>query len=467
MEGLALEYFADQPVFPDRRLDMRLFDTFERMCQCPQGTLPRKLARRRELVGGYRLFNNRRVEPQAVLASHRLRCLERLANCRERVLLLHDTTVLDFSGLTMEGLGQVGDGHGQGLYAHHSLAVLPQSREVVGLLNQILHRRDRVPQGEKRSQRQARATRESRLWKRAVQELPALPAGVDVTDVSDRGSDLTEYLWYELQAGRQFIVRSQHNRRLAGSVGAEVTKLHDHLRSLAEMGRQVVTVSSPGGGRREATIALSYTAAAVAPPRQARGEHGREAMELWAVRAWEVTDADAAGAATPPGQAELLEGLLLTNRPLVGISQAQMVVQDYACRWMVEDFHKAQKTGCGIEHLQLTTRHGLDNAIAVLSVLAVHVLRLRCAARDPLTRDQPACRYEEPLKVQLAARTSGTQDWQAMTLWQFYLAVARLGGYMLNPHKRPPGWQVLWRGYIRLESMCEGARLMAERCVQT
>ena len=143
------------------------------------------------------------------------------------------------------------------------------------------------------------------------------------------------------------------------------------------------------------------------------------------------------------------------------------MVEDYACRWMVEDYHKAMKSGCGIEELQMTTRHGLDNAVAVLSVLAVHVLRLRCNARDEQAREQPARLHEEPLKVQLAARASKHADWREMTAWEFYVAVARMGGYVLNPHKRPPGWIVLWRGYTRLEDMCQGVRLLRERCVQT
>ena len=125
------------------------------------------------------------------------------------------------------------------------------------------------------------------------------------------------------------------------------------------------------------------------------------------------------------------------------------------------------KSGCGVEQLQMTTLHGLSNAIAVLSVLAVHVLRLRCNARDERTREQPARLHEDELKVQLAAKDSRHADWRAMTVWEFHVAVARMGGYVLNPRKRPPGWIVLWRGYVRLEDMCEGARLMGERCVQT
>jgi hypothetical protein len=468
MRGIAQEYFGSDRIFPDLRLDARLLDTFNRMGQCPEGTLPQKLSSRAELVGGYRLFNNRKVEPAAMLDAHRQQCLKRLENYRGRVLNLHDQTVLDYSGLHVEGLGQVGNGHGQGLYAHNSLLVIPQTREVVGLMGQILHRRDRVPKKETRQARQARQSRESRLWKQAVEDLPPMPPGVQVTDVTDRGSDVMEYIWYEVSGGREFIVRSQHNRILAdgrkdpGKVDPSVRKLHDRLRALGSMGRYTLRVAAPGGGWREAKISVAFAAVSILPPRQARGEHGQEPMNLWGLIAWEELSAEAAAAGVEP-----IEWILLTNRPVETIEQAREVVEDYACRWMIEEYHKAQKSGCGIEELQMTTRHGLDNAITVLSVLAVHVLRLRCYARDESLRDQPARLHEEELKVQLAARASKHRDWREMTVWEYSIAVAHLGGYMLNPRKRPPGWQILWRGYIRLESMCAGVRLVQDKCVQT
>ena len=63
----------------------------------------------------------------------------------------HDTTILDYSDLDDDGLGQVGDGPWQGAYAHNSLLVIPQTRQVVGLINQILHKRALAPQKESRS----------------------------------------------------------------------------------------------------------------------------------------------------------------------------------------------------------------------------------------------------------------------------------------------------------------------------
>jgi hypothetical protein len=447
---------AARVFFGDKRLDDRLFTTFNEMARRPCGTLPKKLVKWAELKGAYRMFNNPKVTHKAILQAHQASCLERLEGFTGKVLLLHDTTVLDYSGLDVEGLGQVGDGHGKGLYAHNSLAVIPSTRQVVGLFNQILHKRAKVPRNESKSKRRKRADRESRLWKDAVVNLPALPPGIEVIDVSDRGSDITEYIDYEVRGGRTFIARSQHNRKLVDDEGEGlIQKLHERLRALAPRDQYLLRVPAREGGWREATISLAWERVQILPPRQARGEHGREPIELWGVIARELS---------PTEGEEPLEWILLTNQPVNSSEQAREVTEDYACRWIVEDYHKAMKSGCGIEETQMTTRHGLDNVIALLSVLAVHVLRLRCNARDEEIRQQPARLHEEPLKVQLAARDSKHPDWRKMTVWEFYIAVAKMGGYVLNPHKRPPGWIVLWRGYIRIEDMCEGVRLMEKRC---
>ena len=496
MEGPCTTCFSAKHSFGDKRLDDRLYQTFNHMSRRPTGTLPQKLAGRARLVGGYRMFNNPKVTHQAILKAHQASCLERLKGYQDKacnvssacnissvsqvlkVLTLHDTTVLDYSGLDVEGLGQVGDGHGRGLYAHNSLMVIPATRQVVGLFNQILHKRAQAPKGELRKTRAERPDRESRLWTQAVAGLPAMPPGIQLIDVSDRGSDISEYLCHAVAAGRQFIVRSQHNRNLVDHLDPwgdpQIEKLHDHLRGLSPMGQYKLRVpaqegggsggSGGSGGWREASMAIAFARVKVQPPRQARGQHGREPLELWGVIAREI---GAPPGATPVKPAEPLEWILLTNQPVVSAQQAKEVVADYACRWMIEDYHKALKSGCGIEEMQMTTLHGLSNAIALLSVLGVHVLRLRCNARDQEIREQPARLHEDPLKVQLAARDAKHPDWKTMTVFAFYIAVARLGGYVLNPHKRPPGWIVLWRGYIRLEDMCEGVRLMGERCVQT
>ncbi|MCC7291641.1 MAG: hypothetical protein IT449_06235 [Phycisphaerales bacterium] len=78
--------------------------------------------------------------------------------------------------------------------------MIPSTREVVGLPNQILHRRAEAPAGERRSQRMERADRESRLGNEAVAGWPRMPEGARVIDASDRGSDIRESIASEVAA---------------------------------------------------------------------------------------------------------------------------------------------------------------------------------------------------------------------------------------------------------------------------
>ena len=43
-----------------------------------------------------------------------------------------------------------------------------------------------------------------------------------------------------------------------------------------------------------------------------------------------------------------------------------------------------------------------------------------------------------------------------MTIREFYMALARLGGHMNRKSDGFPGWLTLWRGWMKLHSMVEG-----------
>src|SRR5277367_2738896 len=129
------------------------------------------------------------------------------------VLLIHDTTELDYSGLTsLTGLGQIGKGTSRGYLCHNTLAVRAEDGVVLGLASQILARREDVPKGESREARRDRSTRESRLWVKGSQAVGPAPEGAIWVDVCDRGADVCEYIDYKQENKGHFIVRSKHDR---------------------------------------------------------------------------------------------------------------------------------------------------------------------------------------------------------------------------------------------------------------
>ena len=444
----------------DARRTRRLVRVAQSMIENPDGTLPHRLHGHAELTGLYRLMDADGVTHASVLEPHRRRTL---ALMREApvVLVVHDATELDYTGrTTLTGLGQIGTGGGRGYICHNSLAVTP-AREVIGLAGQILHTRRRVPAGETASAKRAHPGRESRLWVRACEAIGPAPDGRLWVDVADAGSDTFEFAAYELRHGRHFVIRSARDRNLAGDdhVGADrvYRKLYAYTRDLPDLGeREVAVAAVPGKSKaRTAVVRVAAGPVSLAAPHFARGEvpQGVASLDLWVVHLRE-----AAGSA-PPGAAPL-EWVLLSDLPAGTFDGACRVVDYYGCRPIVEEFHKGKKTGCQIEAAQFESEQRLEPMIALLSVVAVALLQLRQLARDPATRDAPADAVVPRIYVTVLSAWRHRGEPRPMSVLEFCMALARLGGHLGRKGDGFPGWLTLWRGWADLTLMVKGVRAM-------
>lgn len=441
----------------DRRRNARLVQLANRMIQHPGGTLPDKCQNPADLKALYRLMDADDVTHEAILKPSLERTFELARTHSGTVLFIHDTTELDYTGLlSVKGLGQIGNGGGRGYECHNTLAVTAEAGETLGLAGQILLKRRKVPPKEKRSQTRDCPDRESRLWKRGSQALPAAPAGKKWVEVADRGADITEFLDHLDAAGRLYVVRSKENRRIEVEIDGKrkQLKLHDYARSLPEGGRRTVSVSArPGKAARIATVRIGWAPLTIIPPRQRRGEERGVPLNVWVVCVQEVD---------PPVDVEPLDWILLTNEPMQNLEDACRVIDWYSTRWTIEEYHKALKTGCGIETMQFTTEARLQPAIALLSVVAVHLLHLRDASRRPDAITRPATDiFPLPFVEVLSLWRYGRR--QDLSAHEFFFALARLGGHQNRKHDHPPGWLVLWRGWTKLQSMVEIAPLLRGR----
>ena len=86
------------------------------------------------------------------------------------------------------------------------------------------------------------------------------------------------------------------------------------------------------------------------------------------MRVWEVAAPDAE---------DKLEWILLCNAEVVDFAQARECALQYSTRWVIEEYHKAIKTGLGAERLQLESAERLFAAIAIMSVVALRLIELR------------------------------------------------------------------------------------------
>jgi len=452
----------------DKRRTKRLVRLVDQMCLRPGGSLPQKFRNPADLQAFYRLMSKQDVTHERILDSHCQATFARIEELGTPILMLHDTTELEYTTLKSLDLGAIGNGNRRGYITHNSLAVDPNTREVIGLGGQILHRRAKVNKSETRAQRNRRRNRESRLWIKGTKQIPA---SWQIIDVCDRGADTTEFIEHEMTSGRRFLIRSSYDRRiLLGHGTAEESdsgKLKEYASTLPQTGSWTLRVSSKSEkkspkrkGKKQLKKRVSRTAnmAAAFAPVQLNPRNISNPIKVWIVRVWEID---------PPEGQERLEWTLITNEPVGSFEAAYRVVGWYECRWIIEEYHKGMKTGCRTEDLQFTDEERLQPAIGLLSVVTLTLLQLRQASRcpDALTRK--------------ATTIIGSSYVEVLSLWrhrkiksnwnvhEFYYALARLGGHQNRKHDHPPGWQVIWEGWKELLPMVigyEAARLSHKKC---
>jgi hypothetical protein len=417
----------------------------------PGGTLPHKLHAPKDYKAMDRLMNRPEVTHPSVLHSHCQRTLDLMRQAGGPVLVLHDTTELDYSGLhSIAELGSIGGNLGRGYLCHNSLAFVPKDRRVLGLAHQLLHERKLVGRKEGVKKKRERPSRESRLWPRAVKAIGPAPQNCLWVHVADRGADTFEHLSQHAQAGSSFVIRSLGRRKVQPDHdgASKARSLRRYAKSLPVCGEKPVAIGTRASkGEELATVGIAFAPVLVHPPHVRRGEYEKRPLPLWLVVVREPK---------PARGRKPLEWILLTNVPVTNEHEAWERASWYECRWVIEEYHKAQKTGCAIEDLQFTSAQALQPMIALLSVVAVTLLNLREASRDEATAHRPAAEYVDRRYVAVLSAWR-YKNQRPLTVREFYMALARLGGHQNRKHDHRPGWVVLWRGWMALQQMLDGA----------
>jgi len=426
----------------DVRLERRAVTLGERMALSPAASLPQQMEGHSSLMAAYRFLDNAQVRHETLEAPHWRQTRAQAAE-QARVLLVQDITILDYSryGDTMVGLGPVGDGRGKGLMLHSTLAVLPGTRQVMGLMHQQVF--ERKPHHGAKPRSRPKAERESRVWRESVEAIGAPGAQSQWVVVADSETDHTDFLLACRAQGLHFNVRLWRENRLMIQ-GEERVNLFESVRRWdAQVSKSITLAARRGQKAREARVQVSFGQVTLPVPRsEAR-------LTVWIVHAWEE---DA------PAGVEKVEWFLASSLAVESGSEALERLEWYTTRWVVEDYHQCLKTGCAIEHRDLEQAARIKRLLGLLAVVAVRLLQLRDKARQQ--PDSPASTIADPLEVAILAAKVGAPvaEMTAVTFWR---GVARLGGFLGRRRDGDPGWKTLWRGWQQLQLLVEGARLSA------
>jgi len=443
--------------FGDRRLSDRLVEIVDRLAPSPEASFPTAMSGDAELEATYRFLSNPSVTPARILAPHIAATVGR-AVATKTILVAHDTTEIRYS-TDREGLGRLSD-QGHGFFAHFALAMSADGqRRPLGVLGlETLVRQGPVPKAKKTGRR--RDSGEGRRWADLIASVRAqLGNAVQAIHLMDREADSYPLFAKLIADGERFISRMRHDRVVLAPQPAsywlsdklelaEDLFLRDRVRLAPRQRESVEKDRSSHPPRKARTVQLAVSAVKVTlrRPPYLRRERGPDAITVHVVHVRETDP--------PPGVAPV-DWKLATTEPIDTIDQVGAIVDAYRARWVIEEFFKALKTGCGIEKRQLESRHSLLDALAIFTPIAWQLLSLRHFARHAPQNPAPSVLSNFRLrlmrahpKIQLASKA---------TVREAMLAIARLGGHIKN--NGDPGWMVLGRGLDKLLLLEEGARI--------
>lgn len=407
--------------------------------------------------GAYRLLRNEHIAPEAVAAGGFEATARAAAKSAGDLLAVEDSTTLSYRHQVAEALGDVGgpeQSRTRGFLVHSVLLLEAESQRTVGLIEQERWCRESSARGQRHRRRErAYAQKESFKWQRAsarmAERLGATLARV--ISVCDREADIYEYLTYKVERGERFIVRASWDRRLSSGAA----RLVEALEQAPVVSTHKISLAQRGGAhaRRARKVELEVRAVRVqlqAPNRAA----ALGPLEVNAVLAVERR---------PARGAEPLRWMLLTQEPIGEGEAVRRILLHYALRWRVEDFHKAWKTGTGVEARRMQQADNLERVVVILAFVAVRLLQLRelfdgsaRPASGTAVGAVPAISCSGVLEIAewqvLWVTTQRARPpREAPSLRWAYETIAKLGGWLDTKRTGRAGWEVIWQGWYLLQ----------------
>lgn len=438
----------------DSRRRERLVQVASALAERPAASLPQVFADAAQLKAAYRFFSNKAVSFEQIATAHWQRTRQGLTEPGE-YLLIEDTTDLDYSShWHCQDLGRIGNDRGRGLFLHTTLAVRVEAWDldhcpevsVLGLAGQkCWARRGPSHRGNKERWRQRfKRARESERWAQVLQQMPTRPSQASWIYIADRESDIYEVFERCQQQDVDFIIRAQFARCLEG----EDQLLFEAVSPMPALGTfEVALRTRPKSAARTARVEVRARQVTLRGVERPDGR--RPPISIWVVEAREI---DA------PAGVKAIHWVLLTSLGATTWVEARRIVARYSKRWLIEEYHKALKTGAGIEKSELETADRIKALLGVLAIVAVRLLSAKLQAHThpakPVTKDMVG---SEALSILEAKYGKPPQGWtNSSTL----TAIARLGGFLARKGDGSPGWITIWRGWQRLETMVEGILIL-------
>jgi hypothetical protein len=410
----------------------------------PSASLPNQIERWGDLKAAYRLFDQDEVTFRAIAGPHWELTRQ---NAKGRTLVIGDTTEIDFGRFRqIEGVGPTGNGTGQGFLLHNALMVNSDTEEIIGVAGQTIHyRKKKTSKKRKNASQRLKEKRESQVWGTVIDDIGPPSEDAQYVHVFDRGADNFEVYCHLLQQRGDWVIRAAKLSRyvLAGDA-EESMQLSKYLPRLKRLGSYTLSLRARDQQpAREARIEVRVGRIKIPRPRHVSPWTRKLRQPPIAMNVIEVVEVNAPQGVTP------IRWILFTSLPVTTFDDAWLVIGYYELRWLVEEYHKALKTGCRTQSRQLKTAGRLEAFVALTSVVAIRLLQLKSLART--SPDVPAQRVVPRVWLRMLKLARKNLDRvHDLSVGQFYRELAKLGGFLGRASDGEPGWITIWRGWEKL-----------------
>ncbi|MGB0760938.1 MAG: IS4 family transposase [Rubripirellula sp.] len=456
-------------VLPDERLQRRLVTYAAAQAENPASSTAaacgKDLAARE---GAYRLLENERVVAEDMWQGPISYTVER---CRgqKRILAIQDSSsVAVRSEQLREALQE--EGSPTGMMIHTCIAVDPERREPLGILDHTQWIRD--PEFERKSTRRKKrknryTDKESYKWEAASRRIVQRFEGgeVRVKTVADREADIYEYLAFHQEQDLDFVIRASHSRRVKDTDSC-IQFIHDTVAQTAVLGERKVQVPQRGGqkasggqkgriARRKEGIVTEVRACQVQVQRPQYVD--KTLAETVTVHVVEVRSKKV----DPKSGKPSLHWVLLCAEPVETFEQALREIEDYECRWLIEEFFKVCKTGCRLEMRPFQSVEPLERLLVIVLPIAIRILQLRVLQESDDGNEIPCDKVLEDEQWQCLWVGTEQGPWPTTApscRWAYY-ALGKFGAFHDTKGTRRIGWQTLWKGWEKLTERVVGFRL--------
>ena len=434
----------------DKRLDKRMKKILSQVSPSPTLSIPASSKNWAETKATYRFYDNNLVTSDKVLSPHKDATLARIRS-QDKVLVIQDTTELDFTGRQLKGAGPLSYKERTGFFNHASLAVTPD-RLCLGVIDATIWARDPEEHHKNDARKQKPIEKkESYRWIESYRKACAVQRQCPDTviiSVSDREGDIYEYFvdyFQKPEAGRaEWIIRGCQNRNLAeeldDSAGSEYKKLYAEVESTRILGQVEFDIPKT---KHRASRPVTQTIRATSVKLKAPYRKGRKLPEV-------EINVVLAKEENPPVGEEPIEWLILSSLPVNNFENACEVIKFYLCRWQIEVYFKVLKSGCKIEERQLETLERIQPCIALYMIIAWRVVYVMMLGRECPDLPCTILFDDDEWQSVYAIKKRELPPKIPPSLGEFVKMVASLGGHLGRKGDKPPGPKPMWIGIQRV-----------------